>query len=174
MAGDPIDLRGRRVRLRSTTPEDREALIALRRTEVVRRWWRGEDFDAEFDADLADQELHMLTIEVGSRVVGLIQFGEESDPDYRHANLDLYLDPAVHRQGLGSEAIRTLVAYLFEVRGHHRLTIDPAAENVAAIACYRSVGFRPVGVMRQYERRQDGSWADGMLLELLVEDVVPS
>jgi aminoglycoside 6'-N-acetyltransferase len=34
--------------------------------------------------------------------------------------------------------------------------IDPAADNTAAIRCYASVGFRPVRVMRHYERDAHG------------------
>jgi aminoglycoside 6'-N-acetyltransferase len=33
------------------------------------------------------------------------------------------------------------------------------------------VGFRPVGVMRRYERGPDGSWHDGLLMDLLPEDL---
>ena len=36
------------------------------------------------------------------------------------------------------------------------LKIDPAAANSRAIRCYGKVGFRPVGLMRQYERGPDG------------------
>jgi aminoglycoside 6'-N-acetyltransferase len=49
--------------------------------------------------------------------------------------------------------------------------IDPAADNLAAIRCYTKVGFRPVGVMRQYERSADGSWHDGLLMELLAGEI---
>ena len=52
-------------------------------------------------------------------------------------------------------------------RGHHRITIDPAAANSRAIRCYTGVGFRPVGVMRQYERGGDGRFHDGLLMDLL-------
>ena len=48
--------------------------------------------------------------------------------------------------------------------------IDPAADNAAAIACYRKVGFRDVGVMRRYEKGPDGIWHDGLLMELVVDD----
>lgn len=94
-------------------------------------------------------------------MIGLIQFAEEDDPDYRHASIDLYLEPDQHGQGLGEEAIRALVRYLVVERGHHRLTIDPAADNAPAIRCYTKVGFRPVGLMRQYERQPDGRWPTG-------------
>lgn len=167
---DEIDLVGRRVRLRSTVTADGPALIAIRRTDEVRRRWRGEDLEAEFDADLADDSVHRLTIEVDGQIAGLIQFSEDDDDEYRHASIDIYVDPAVHRRGHGADAIRTLSDHLFDARAHHRLTIDPAADNVAAIDCYRSVGFAPVGVMRSYERQSDGTWADGLLMEMLATD----
>jgi hypothetical protein len=28
----------------------------------------------------------------------------------------------------------------------------------------------PVGIMRSYERRQDGDWADGLLMDMLASD----
>ncbi len=72
------------------------------------------------------------------------------------------------------QACHTRIArYLFEERGHHRLTIDPAADNEAAIRAYERVGFRPVGIMREYERGPNGIWHDGMLMDLLREDFRP-
>ena len=165
-----IQLAGEHVLLRSTTPTDHAALVAIRSTEVVHNRWGGEDLEAEVAADLEDEELVQLTIEVDGTIIGLIQFSEEADPDYRHAGLDIYIDPAVQRRGYAADAIRTLAHHLFNERGHHRLTIDPAADNEPAIRCYSSVGFRPVGVMRRYERQPDGSWADGLLMEKLSID----
>jgi RimJ/RimL family protein N-acetyltransferase len=80
---------------------------------------------------------------------------------YRHAGMDIFLTTPRHGQGLGTEAIRLLARYLFEERGHHRLTIDPAADNVAAIRAYERVGFRRVGIMRNYERGPDGCSGHG-------------
>jgi aminoglycoside 6'-N-acetyltransferase len=51
------------------------------------------------------------------------------------------------------------------------VTIDPAAANTRAIAAYAKVGFRPVGVMRKYERGPDGTWHDGLLMDLLREEL---
>ena len=50
--------------------------------------------------------------------------------------------------------------------------IDPATDNEAAIRAYAKVGFRRVGVMRQYERGPDGSWHDGLLMELLADELI--
>jgi aminoglycoside 6'-N-acetyltransferase len=67
--------------------------------------------------------------------------------------------------------VRTLAGWLFEERGHHRVTIDPAAANERAIRAYERVGFKRVGVLRRYERGADGAWHDGLLLDLLPEDL---
>jgi aminoglycoside 6'-N-acetyltransferase len=106
---------------------------------------------------------------VDGAVAGMIQYAEELEPKYRHASIDLFLDPALHNQGHGTEAVRRVVRMLVEERGHHRVTIDPAAANAAAIRAYEKAGFRPVGVMRSYERDSDGGgWHDGLLMELVV------
>ena len=48
---------------------------------------------------------------------------------------------------------------------HHRIEIDPAAHNAAAIRAYTKVGFRPVGVTRRSERGPDGTWHEGLAYE---------
>ncbi len=80
--------------------------------------------------------------------------------------------PHAQGRGLGPDAIRTLATYLIDERGHHRLTIDPAAANEAAIRAYAKVGFRPVGVMREYQRMPDGRWVDALLMDLLADQLV--
>ena len=119
-----------------------------------------------------EHEAIRLKLDDEGRVVGAIQWYEEDDPMYRHAGMDLYLDPAYHGKGLGTDAVRTLARHIVHDHGHHRITIDPAADNHAAIRCYSKVGFRPVGVMRRYERAPDGTWHDGLLMDLLAEELI--
>jgi aminoglycoside 6'-N-acetyltransferase len=152
------------VHLRPVEAGDVAELTRIHTTPEVRRWWGDPDPGWPLEDD---PETTRLAIVVEGRVAGLIQYSEEDDPRYRHAGIDLFLDPALHNRGLGTEAVGRVVALLQE-RGHHRITIDPAADNAAAIRCYEKAGFRPVGVMRQYERDVDGGrWHDGLLMELL-------
>jgi aminoglycoside 6'-N-acetyltransferase len=90
---------------------------------------------------------------------------------YRSAGMDIVLAPEFHDRGLGTDALRTMARHLFQDRGHHRLTIDPAAGNARAIATYAKVGFKPVGVMRKYERGPDGTWHDGLLMDMLQDEL---
>jgi aminoglycoside 6'-N-acetyltransferase len=134
----------------------------------VLRWWQ------EPDAGWLDEEPGMCkrAVLLDDALIGYVQWSAETDPMYRHASVDLFLDPAVHGRGLGSEVVRMVCTHLIDERGFHRLTIDPEAENEVAIACYRKVGFRPVGVMRQYQRDRFGVWKDGLLMELLADELV--
>jgi aminoglycoside 6'-N-acetyltransferase len=161
-------LTGPRVTLRSAASEDGPRLMPIRNEPAVASRW-GPLEPGEMEEFLADERT--LVIEVDGEVIGAIQFDEEDDPMYRHAGIDIYLTASRHDQGFGSEAVGVLARYLINERGHHRLTIDPAADNAAAIRAYEKVGFRRVGVMRAYERGPDGTWHDGLLMELLAEEL---
>jgi aminoglycoside 6'-N-acetyltransferase len=166
-------LQGTHVRLRPARPEDVPDLARIRATPEVVRWWRGgDDMAAAVAEDLAEEGTETLVVEHEGRVAGAIQWHAEDEPDYRHAGIDIYLDPALHGRGLGTDAVRTLARHLISDQGHHRLVIDPAADNEAAIRCYSKVGFRPVGLMRNYERGVNGTWHDGLLMDLLADELI--
>ena len=163
-------LHGEHVRLLPVVAEHVPALRRILDAPVVRHRWPSEAASPRWPFD--DPSATRFAVVVEGSVRGMVQFGEEDDADYRHASIDVFLDPAVHGRGLGRDAVRTLARHLVHDRGHHRLVIDPAADNVAAIRCYTAVGFRPVGVMRQYERDADGGgWHDGLLMDLLAEEL---
>ena len=168
-----MDLHGRRVTLRPVTHDDAPILAQILAEPAVARWW--DTFDLErvrrdLTAGASDEE--GFAIEHDGAVVGYIQAVEEKEPDFRHAGIDLFLRTDVQGRGLGPDAIRTLAIELIDRRGHHRITIDPAAENTQAIAAYAKLGFRPVGVMRRYQRMTDGRWVDALLMDLLAEELV--
>jgi aminoglycoside 6'-N-acetyltransferase len=153
-----MEIDGQRVRLRPVVAADAAGLAVILETPEVARWWPAYDrarVDAEFL--VPEEDVAVYAILVGDRLVGLIQTSEENEPEFRHAAIDLFLDPAVHGQGLGPDAIRAVARHLIEQRGHHRMTIDPAADNEQAIRAYEKVGFRPVGRLRRYQRFPDGS-----------------
>jgi aminoglycoside 6'-N-acetyltransferase len=163
-----VVLRGERVLLRPGRPEDAGRLLEIRTEPEVLRWWGNVDIEEEISEEFIEADGGFV-IEAEGEVIGAIQYHEENDPMYHHAGMDIYLTTSRHGEGLGTEALRLLAGYLFEERGHHRLTIDPAADNAAAIRAYERVGFRKVGIMRKYERGPDGVWHDGLLMDMLKE-----
>jgi aminoglycoside 6'-N-acetyltransferase len=156
-----MELHGDKIALRPVRADDTAALRRIVTEPAVARWWAPpEDFD------------DMLAVVFEGEVVGAVQYAEETDPEYRHAGLDIFLATSHHGRGLGTDSVRTLARWLIEERGHHRLSIDPAAANSAAIRSYEKAGFRPVGVLRAYQRdRRTGEWADGLLMDLLADEV---
>jgi aminoglycoside 6'-N-acetyltransferase len=167
----PPRLEGDTVALRPLGLDDVERLVAIQAEESVARWWGPPD-ETELRAKAEGRDpVVAFAIEVDGEVAGLIQYYEESEPDFRSANLDIFLADRYRGRGLGPDALRTLSRHLIDERGHHRLTIDPAAENTVAIQAFERAGFRPVGVMREYWRAPDGTWRDGMLLDLLASEL---
>ena len=165
-------LEGERVTLRAPAATDVDAIASIQAHPAVARWWPSEGPDDTRQLLLEpDPHVEPWVIEHAGRVVGYIQDWEEPDPEFRHAGIDLFLAPGAQGTGLGPEAIRLLARHLFEDRGHHRLTIDPAAANERAIPAYTKVGFRTVGRLRAYQRMPDGTWIDGSLMELLADDL---
>ncbi len=164
------ELRGDRVRLRPVVRADVPTLRAFLDEPEVGRWWPPPPAHEDFPFD--EPELVVLTIEVDGAVAGLVQFAEELEPDYRHASVDVVLGSAFHGRGLGPDAVGTVVRHLILDRGHHRITIDPAVANARAVAAYRRVGFRDVGVLREHELdHATGTWRDGLLMDLLARDL---
>jgi aminoglycoside 6'-N-acetyltransferase len=154
-----------------TAAADAADLVRIRRTPEVAATW--DDVDGEPGFPFEEPESVRFTVVLDGAVVGMIQYSEELEPKYRHASIDIFLDPAVHGRGVGRDAVRTVAKHLLLDLGHHRLTIDPAADNVAAVRCYASVGFRPVGLLRLAERDADGvGWHDSLMMDLLAGELV--
>ena len=161
-------LRGPRVVLRTAEPSDGPRLLAIQQEPEVRRFWVSDSEVADLlTQETPDERLRAYAITVDGEVIGWLGAAELLDDDYRHAGIDLFLTSARRGQGFGPEAITLACRELFEAARHHRITIDPSAENARAIRAYEKVGFRRVGVMRRYERGRDGTFHDGVLMELI-------
>lgn len=165
----PPVLHGRLVTLRPAVAGDAAALLAILDEPEVAAWWRRDEWERLDESDAVS-----FAIELGGAVVGCVQYSEETDPDYFSAALDIFVGATVQGCGVGSDAMRALLTWLIDARGHHRLTVDPAAVNARAIHVYEKLGFRAVGVLREYERVADGSWRDALLMELLAGELVPA
>jgi len=167
-----VEIHGRQVVLRPAVDADAPTLAAILSEPSVGRWWPTHDLQrVESELLRPDPDVAVHVIELDGRVVGLIQTTEEPDPEFRHAAIDLFLTADAQGRGLGPDAIRAMATELFERRGHHRITIDPALDNTAAIRAYEKVGFRAVGRLRRYQRMPDGTWIDGLLMELLEDEL---
>ncbi len=167
--GSPV-LRGERVELCPLPAEEAPGMAALMAQDPEASPWWGSDA-RKIEGWLTEDGVHPYRILVDGRTAGMIEFEEENDPDYRYASIDITLLAGFVDRGIGPEALRVLLRHLFDARGHHRVTIDPNVDNVRAIRAYEKVGFKPVGVMRKVERDPEGTWRDGLLMDILAEEL---
>jgi len=163
-------LHGERVTLRKLTADDIERLLPAVYEPGIAEWW-GDTSDADYQREGFENEGKAFAIDLGDELAGWLCFHEETEPDYPSVTFDILLLPAFQGQGLGPEALRALIRWFIDERGHHFFMIDPAAENHRAIAAYKAAGFRPVGILRKQERAPDGRWRDSLLMDLLAEDL---
>ena len=140
-------------------------LRELHRQPGVLRWWGPMEPGFPFD----EAESTRFAIVSDGEVVGLIQWGDDSYEDYRHAYVDIFVGDEFAGRGIGTEAIRRMTSMLIEQHGYRRITLDPAVENEAAIRSYEKAGFRRVGVFeRSYREHESGEWRDELMMELVV------
>ena len=147
---------------------DARRIIAVARLSRAGGTRPATDFPFDVDADTvrwAVELAHAPDIGPVGAVVGLVQAYEGDDPDYDEAGIDM----SSRRRCTGGASARRwsrwCVTGSSSDRGHHLVTIDPAASNAGAIACYRACGFQPVGVLHGRERNTDGTgWHDTLLM----------
>lgn len=164
-------LHGAHVTLRPATDTDAEPLTRILTLPEVTRWWPRYDHARVRDVLVESTDMTVYVIALDTRVIGSVQYVEEPSRDYRHASLDLFLDPEEQGKGLATDAVKTLVRHLIYDRSHHRVAVYPAVENEPAIRTFSRVGFQRVGIMRQYERTLEGTWQDCLLMDLLEYDL---
>ncbi|MEP7215880.1 MAG: GNAT family protein [Anaerolineaceae bacterium] len=86
---------------------------------------------------------------VEGRLIGGVGF-ERVSPENRNAILGIAIgDKSFWNGGYGSDAMRVLCRFGFEMMNLHRIELEVFAENVRAIHVYEKVGFRMEGTRRQ-------------------------
>jgi aminoglycoside 6'-N-acetyltransferase len=163
-------IEGERLTLRPLTDADVEILLPAIYEPGTVEWW-GDTSDPDYQREGLRNEGNAFAIVVDDEVAGWLSFDEETEPDYRQVAFDILLRPTFQHQGLGADALRLLIRWFIDARGHHHFTIDPSAKNDRAIKAYASIGFKPVGILRKAERAPDGHWRDSLLMDLLADDL---
>ena len=111
-------------------------------------------------------------IEHERRGIGEIQYWHQyPGQEYEwSAGIDIFIgEPEARDRGLGTEAVRTMLRYLFELKRCHRVTIDPEVGNGRAIRCYEKAGFRFDGVLR-HNAFEHGEYVDTYFMSILEDE----
>ncbi len=93
---------------------------------------------------------------------------------HRSAEIGIFIGPADKRgKGFGSEALSLLCDYGFNALGFLSIHLRTFGFNERAASCYRKVGFKDAGRLRQ-NHFYGGRYWDVLLMDLLAEEFGPS
>ncbi|MET9494663.1 GNAT family protein [Streptomyces sp. NPDC006552] len=126
------------------------------------RSWYGSRGAQDDRLDLA------VTDRASGELVGEVVLNEW-EPRHRRCTFRTLIGPRGRGRGLGTEAVRLVVGYGFEVLGMHRVQLAAYADNARALRVYEKAGFVVEGVRRQVELR-DGIWRDEVLMAVLADE----
>ena len=132
------------------------------------RSWMDPDIFPVFRAPVDDDQLQRLLTKredgkltsVGYRIVwsgeprfaGLVHAVIDGRSDLAHIGQIVIGDPRLRGRGLGTAALKLILAICFEDLALHRAQLFVDETNAAAIACYKKCGFVTEGLMRENAR----------------------
>lgn len=175
---DFTELVSERVVLRRFRPDDLPALVAYRSVPEVSRFqgWSAPYYPAEgkdlithminrhpdtpgewFQFAVALRSSGKLIGECGSKTLAT---------DSQQAEFGYTLAPAHQGRGYATEAARTLLGYLFDARGKHRVIAYCDPRNAASERVMRRLGMRREGHMIESTWLK-GEWTDDLVYALL-------
>ncbi len=172
-------LRGRTVGLRARLDADVPILHAQLYDDVVTRSradsrpWRpippGSAASPYAVTDPTDDAARFSVVELpdGALAGEALLWG--IDAHNRTAHLGISLLPSCRHRGLGTDVVRVLCRYCFDVLGLHRLQVEAVADNIAMIKAARAAGFVLEGTLRGASW-VDGKFVDEVVLGLLADD----
>jgi RimJ/RimL family protein N-acetyltransferase len=119
---------------------------------------------------LGDDGGHLMVVS-GTERLGFVAWRKvKSTPATWYWNMGIGLLAEARGRGVGTEAQRQLVRYLFAHTTAVRIEADTEAENIAEQRALEKAGFTREGLLRSAVFR-DGRWRDGVLYSILRDDL---
>jgi len=127
-----------------------------------------DEHDAWFDdvRRRPDTRIFGIRLREDDRLVGSCQL-HGIHPVHRSAELQIRLgDPDARGRGLGTEAVRQLLAVGFDDLDLHRIALHVLETNAPARGLYERTGFRTEGVLKE-AAFIEGEWVNILVMALL-------
>lgn len=165
------------IRLEPFTLADTDRLCEWVTTPEQMLWWTGNGLEHPLDRGQMEQVLYRASLSAGHvwrvvqdrRVVGHIELHcDRGHPTGVVARV--LVDPGRRGQGVATAMMRRVVEVGFDQLGLHRLELRVIAANTAAESCYRRVGFRREGLLRETRQTADGRRWDTIVMGMLAAD----
>ncbi len=165
---------GDRVDLRAVEPADYELLWRWLNDPNVMQWW-GRPGNTVSLPEVRRQEEATAGGGRGRKYIIETKQGEpigqidyyDLDWQERSAWISIMIGEAEYWSGgYGSDAMRTLLRFLFGQLGLHRITLTVHESNGRAEHSYLKNGFVREGILREWQYF-DGRWVNGIMMSVL-------
>ena len=176
--GSP-DLYTRRLHLRRYRPEDYRAIYDnwASDPEVTKYLTWSTHASPDVTKDIAamwaesyeSPTVYHWGIEKGGELIGdiaVVLWREEEES----CEIGYCLSRRYWGQGIMTEALGRVVAFLFETVGFHRIVLCHDTKNPASGRVMQKCGLQKEGVFRGMKKRKDGTWMDVAYYAILRED----
>ena len=165
------------VELRPIVPTDRASLHAVAMDPAIWRFFvlmveTDADFDAFFDATLADQKAgrrvaYRITDKHTGRVAGSMSFCNLAEPDGRLEIGWSWLGRDFRGQGVNRWAKYLMLEHAFERLAVERVEFKTDALNVQARRALRNIGATEEGTLRSFNPMPGGRRRDAVFSSIL-------
>lgn len=123
---------------------------------------------------LGEDAVTPCIIELNDKPIGYVQYYYENEKkELRVENydipcgIDVFIGETEYQnQGIGTNALKLLTKYLFEVKSADVILIDPQTWNKRAIKCYEKCGFKAIKVLEKREFHE-GQYRDNLIMHLV-------
>lgn len=169
-----VFLSGERVTLRTVEEEDLGFISEtvadpqVRQPLTMSQPTNTETTHEHFEERISEADSVDLAVCLDGEIRGLIWLFD-IDNTAGHCEVGYWLDPAVHGEGVMTEAARLVVGYAFEDLRMHRVRGRALASNDASLGVLRNCGMTEEAVARE-AANVDGEYVDMVHLGVLREE----
>ncbi|WP_242093251.1 GNAT family N-acetyltransferase [Aestuariivivens sediminicola] len=159
-----ITLKGEHIFLRALEPEDLELIFSIENNET---FWEISNTQTPYSRYIIKQYLdqaHKDIFEVKQLRLVISNYDREAmglidifDYDFKNARAGvgiLIKDEKNRSRGYGKEALKILMNYCFSHLNLHQLYCNVSEDNEASLKLFASLGFRKVGLKRDWNRTE--------------------
>lgn len=163
------------VKLGPIDKKDCERLRAWRNDPQIYKWCRQNDLISDvqqlqwFERQAHDPTIKMFMVRYREDAVGVCGL-TSIDLYNRRAEFSLYVDPALHRKGIGRKALQTLLAYGFDALGLNSIWGESFTDN-PAMKMFEEIGMHKDGIRPEFYFKE-GRFIDAHLFSITAQEWV--
>ncbi len=170
-------LKGNKVYLRALEPEDLsflyeiendESLWEVSNTQTPYSKWLLKNYLENSHQDIYEaKQLRLAIVENTTEILlGLIDL-YDYDPKNSRVGLGIVVkNESLRNKGYGTESVKLLLGYAFQVLNVHQIYVNVAETNSASIRLFSNFGFQKVGIKKHWNK-VGSVYVDEILYQLI-------